>query len=60
MNNDNEIRKEIVDLPMEYKILEYRLYINKKLLDENIIDNDIFLLVERSIMGRLSKIRNGY
>lgn len=60
MNNDNEIKKEIVDLPMEYKILEYRLYINKKLLDENIIDNDIFLLVERSIMGRLSKIRNGY
>lgn len=60
MLNDNEVKKDIVDLPMEYKILEYRLYINKQLLDENIIDNDIFLSVERSIMSRLTRIRNEY
>lgn len=47
-------------LPFEYKLLEYRLIINKELYDENIIDLKTFTEMERSILARIKKIKNEY
>ena len=47
------------DLP-EYKLLEYRLIVNKELYDEKVIDFKTFNEMENSLIGRLTKIRNEY
>ena len=47
-------------LPFEYKLLEYRLIVNKELYDEKVIDLRTYNEMENSIMGRLRKIRNEY
>lgn len=56
-DKDLEVRFSTKDLPFEYKLLEYRLIINKGLYDEKIIDLKIYNEMEKSIMTRLKKIR---
>lgn len=58
--NDIEVRFSTKHLPFEYKLLEYRLIINKQLYDEKVIDLRTFNEMENSIMGRLKKIKNEY
>lgn len=58
--NDIEVRFCTKHLPFEYKLLEYRLIINKQLYDEKVIDLRTFNEMENSIMGRLKKIKNEY
>jgi hypothetical protein len=47
---------EYSKIPFEYKWLEFRLIINKKLYDESIIDLNTFNLMEQSILKRLTKL----
>ena len=60
LEKDIEVRFSTKQLPFEYKLLEYRLIINKELYDEKVIDLRTYNEMENSIMGRLRKIRNEY
>lgn len=60
LENDIEVRFSTKYLPFEYKLLEYRLIINKELYDEKVIDLRTYNEMENSIMSRLKKIRNEY
>ena len=60
LEKDIEVRFSIKQLPFEYKLLEYRLIVNKELYDEKVIDLRTYNEMENSIMGRLKKIRNEY
>ena len=60
LEKDIEVRFSTKQLPFEYKLLEYRLIVNKELQDEKVIDLRTYNEMENSIMGRLKKIRNEY
>lgn len=60
LERDIEVRFSTKQLPFEYKLLEYRLIVNKELYDEKVIDLRTYNEMENSIMGRLKKIRNEY
>ena len=60
MDDDLEVRFSTKKLPLEYKLLEWRLIINRQLYEEKIIDLKIFSEMERNILGRMTKIRNEY
>lgn len=60
MNKDIEIKFSTKHLPLEYKLLEFRLLINKELYDEKVIDFKIFKEMEKSLLSRIKKIRNEY
>ncbi len=58
--NDFEVKFSTKKLPLAYKLLEFRLIINKELYDEKIIDLKTFTIMEESILSRLTKIKNEY
>ena len=60
LENDIEVRFSTKHLPFEYKLLEYRLIINKELYDEKVIDLKTYNEMENSIIARLNKIRNQF
>ena len=60
LENDIEVRFSTKHLPFEYKLLEYRLIINKELYDEKVIDLKTYKEMENSIISRLNKIRNQF
>ena len=60
LENDIEVRFSTKNLPFEYKLLEYRLIMNKELYDEKVIDLRIYNEMEKSIMSRLNKILKEY
>ena len=60
IDEDLEVRFSTKNLPLEYKLLEWRLIINRQLYEENIIDLKIFSEMENNILGRMTKIRNEY
>ena len=60
LEKDIEVRFSTKQLPFEYKLLEYRLIVNKELYDEKVIGLRTYNEMENSIMGRLRKIRNEY
>lgn len=47
-------------LPLEYKLLEWKLMFNQELYDENIIDIEVKREMEKKLLGRMTKIRNKY
>lgn len=57
-NSDIEVKFSTKHLPLDYKLLEWRLILNRELYEEKIIDLKVFSLVESSILGRMKKIRN--
>lgn len=59
-DNDIEIRYSTIHLPIEYKLLEWRLIINRELYEDKVIDLEVFSEMEKSILGRMTKIRNEY
>ena len=59
-DNDIEIRYSTKRLPIEYKLLEWRLIINRELYEDKVIDLEVFSEMEKSILGRMTKIRNEY
>ena len=60
MFDDNIINDNTSNLPIEYKLLEWRLLINRQLYEEEIINLEIFSNMENNILGRMTKIKNGY
>ena len=60
IDDDLEVRFSTKKLPLEYKLLEWRLIINRQLYEEKIIDLKIFSEMEKNILGRMTKIRNDY
>ena len=58
--SDIEVKFSTKHLPFEYKWLEFRLIVNKKLYDEKIIDLKTFKAMEQSLLSRLTKIKNEY
>ena len=61
MNADDiEIKFSSKNLPLEYKILEWRLTINKKLYNEKKIDINVYSEMENNLLGRMTKIKNEY
>ena len=60
LENDIEVRFSTKHLPFEYKLLEYRLIINRELYEDKVIDLEVFSEMEKSILGRMTKIRNEY
>ncbi|HAB66306.1 MAG TPA: hypothetical protein DCE23_02960 [Firmicutes bacterium] len=60
-NEENlEYKFSTKKMPLEYKLLEWRLIINRELYEEKVIELDVFSEMEKSILGRLTKIRNDY
>ena len=59
-DHDIEIRYSTKHLPIEYKLLEWRLIINRELYEDKVIDLEVFSEMEKSILGRMTKIRNEY
>jgi len=57
-NSDIEVKFSTKHLPLDYKLLEWRLILNRELYEEKVIDLKVFSLVESSILGRMKKIRN--
>lgn len=57
-NNDIEVKFSTKHLPLDYKLLEWRLILNRELYEKKVIDLKVFSLVESSILGRMKKIRN--
>ena len=48
------------DWPIEYELVEWRLIINRELYEDKVIDLEVFSEMEKSILGRMTKIRNEY
>jgi hypothetical protein len=60
MDNDIEIKFSTKHLPFEYKLLEWRLIINRQLYEENAIDLKVYYAMQDSILARMTRIRNKY
>lgn len=58
--NEIEINHSTKNLPLEYKMLEWRLILNRNLYEDKVIDLKVFSLMEQSILGRMTKIKNEY
>jgi len=57
-NDDIEVKFSTKHLPIDYKLLEWRLILNRELYEDKVIDLKIYSMVEKSILGRMTKIRN--
>lgn len=58
IENDIEVKYNTRYLPLDYKILEWRLAINRELYEEKIIDLKVYSLMENQLLGRMKKIKN--
>lgn len=47
-------------LPIEYKILEWRLVINRELYEDKVINFEVFSEMEKMLIGRMTRIRNEF
>ena len=57
--NNIDIKFSTKHLPLEYKLLEFRLIINKDLYDEGVINFQVFKVMEESLLSRLAKAKKG-
>ncbi len=55
-----DIKCSTKHLPLEYKMLEWRLVLNRELYESKAIDLKVFSLMEQSILGRMTKVKNEY
>lgn len=58
--DDIEIRFNTKQLPLDYKLLEWRLILNRQLYEEKIINLKEYSIMEKSILGRMTKIKNEF
>ncbi len=56
-SNDIEVKFNTKELPLEYKLLEWRLILNRELYEEKVIDLKVFSSMECSLLSRMRKIR---
>lgn len=59
-NNDIEVIYTTKHLPIDYKILEWRLLINRKLYEEKTISLKVFSEMEKALLGRMTKMKNEF
>ena len=57
-NDDIEVKFSTKHVPLDYKLLEWRLILNRELYEDKVIDLKIYSMVEKSILGRMTKIIN--
>ena len=57
-SENNQVFERLTSL--EYKLLEWRLILNRELYESKVIDLKVFSLMEQSILGRMKKIKNEY
>lgn len=57
LENDIEVKFSTKELPLEYKLLEWRLILNRELYEEKVIDLKLFSSMEKSLLSRMKKIR---
>lgn len=60
IDDELEMRFDTKNFPFEYKLLEWRLIINRQLYEEKTIDIKIFSEMEKILLGRMTKIRNEF
>lgn len=60
VEDDLEIKFSTKHLPLAYKLLEWRLIINRDLYEEKVIDLKVYSKMAKSLLGRMTKIRNEY
>lgn len=60
IDNNIDLNFSTKYLPLEYKILEWKLIINQELFDEKIIDLQVKSEMERNLLGRMTKMKNEY
>ena len=58
IESEIEIKLNTKQLPLEYKLLEFRLKVNKDLYDDKVINYEAFKEMENMLLGRITKIRN--
>lgn len=56
-SNNIDIKFSTKHLPLEYKLLEFRLIINKDLYDEGVINFQVFKAMEQSLLSRIVKTK---
>ena len=54
-NDDIEVKFSTKHLPIDYKLLEWRLILNRELYEDKVIDLKIYSMVEKSILGRMTR-----
>lgn len=59
-DNDIEVKFSTKHLPLEYKLLEWRLIFNRELYEDKVIDLKVFSIMEKSLLGRMEKIVNDF
>jgi hypothetical protein len=57
ISNDIEVIYDTKKLPIEYKLLEWRLILNRELYEEKVIDLKVFSNMEKFLLSRMEKIR---
>ena len=57
-DNDIEVKFSTKHLPLEYKLLEWRLIFNRELYEDKVIDLKVFSIMEKSLLGRMEKLNN--
>ena len=60
IDDELEMKFNTKNYPFEYKLLEWRLIINRQLYEEKTIDIKIFSEMEKTILGRMTRIRNEF
>ena len=60
IDDELEMRFDTKNFTFEYKLLEWRLIINRQLYEEKTIDIKIFSEMEKILLGRMTKIRNEF
>ena len=58
INKENEPKYDTKYLTLDYKLLEWRLMLNRQLYEEKVIDLKTFSMVEKSVLARMTRIVN--
>jgi len=56
--NTLKLNYSTTKFPLEYKLFEWRLIINRELYEEHIIDLKIFTTMENFLLTRMKKLEN--
>ena len=58
LNNELELVKYDDKVPLDYRLLEWRLIINRELYEEEVIDLKIYSEIENRLLGKMKQVKN--
>ena len=58
LNNELELVKYDDKVPLDYRLLEWRLIINRELYEEKVIDLKIYSEIENRLLGKMKQVKN--